>query len=88
MRLRLWLWFWFRFRFGATFVNIRVFGINNFIRRTPEVDREQLLAQKDDFGSDGLRSMGLRVVQDDKPFVDIKREDKDAATTAAGGSAA
>lgn len=63
-------------------------GINNFIRRTPEVDREQLLAQKDDFGADGLRSMGLRVVQDDKPFVEIKREDKDAAVAAAEGNAA
>jgi phage host-nuclease inhibitor protein Gam len=63
-------------------------GINNFIRRTPEVDREQLLAQKDDFGADGLKAIGLRVVQDDKPFVDVKREDTAAVKQAAGGEAA
>lgn len=57
-------------------------GIGNFIRQTPEVDREQLLAQADDFGVDGLRSMGLRVAQDDNPYIDIDFEDADAAAAA------
>ena len=45
-----------------------------FVRNVPEVDREQLLAQKDDFGKDGLAALGLKVVQDDKPFIEIKRD--------------
>lgn len=46
-----------------------------FVRNIPEVDREQLLAQQDDFGADGLATFGVKVVQDDNPYIDIKEED-------------
>ena len=58
--------------------NMLEIGQESFIRRTPEVDREALLAHKDEFGEDGLKAIGLKVVQDDNPFVEIKR-DKTAA---------
>ena len=45
-----------------------------FIRNVPEVDRESLIAQRDDFGADGLAVFGLKVAQDDKAFIEIKRE--------------
>lgn len=57
-----------------------------FVRQVPEVNREQLLAQKDDFGKDGLAVLGLKVVQDDKPYIEIKRDqtaDQVAATEGA-----
>ena len=50
-------------------------GQEEFIRRPPEVDREKLLAHKNIYqAKEWFASIGLKVVQDDKPFIEIKRD--------------
>jgi phage host-nuclease inhibitor protein Gam len=41
-------------------------------------DREALLADAEALGTEGLRAFGLRVVQDDRAFVDVNREPEPA----------
>ena len=45
----------------------------SYIRREPEVNRQALLADATDLGAK-LAAIGLRVAQDDKPFIEIRRE--------------
>jgi phage host-nuclease inhibitor protein Gam len=49
------------------------FPYNCYIRSTPEVDREALMADSDALGAEGLAKLGLRKVQDDSPFIEPAR---------------
>ena len=57
----------------------------SYIRSKAEVDREKLLADRDDLGADGLRVLGLKVVQEESFFVEPhlssieNREQREAA---------
>ena len=57
----------------------------SYIRTKPEVDREKLLADRDDLGVDGLKLLGLKVVQEESFFVEPhlssveNREQREAA---------
>jgi phage host-nuclease inhibitor protein Gam len=44
------------------------------IRIKPEVNRDALLASEKMLGADGLKQFGVRVVQDDNPFIETRRE--------------
>ena len=43
-----------------------------YLRVKTEVDREALLADAEAQGADVLKGWGLKTVQDDKPFIDLK----------------
>ena len=57
----------------------------SYVRTKEEVDREKLLADRDDLGADGLKVIGLKVVQDESFFVEPhlssveNREQREAA---------
>ena len=53
-------------------------GVRDYLRVKRDVDREAVLADAKKLGDERLRSWGLRVIQDDKPFVEINREPKGA----------
>ena len=56
-----------------------------YVRTKAEVDREKLLADRDELGADGLRVLGLKVVQEESFFVEPhlttveNREQREAA---------
>jgi len=62
-------------------------GNEDFLRRPPEVDREVILANKDALGTEGLKAIGLKVVQDDNPYVEIKRDQTAEQVATAEGAA-
>ena len=45
-----------------------------YFRVQLQVNREALLADAEALGADGLRDFGLRVAQEDKAFIDVRRE--------------
>jgi len=58
---------------------------SSYVRTKAEVDREKLLADRDELGADGLRVLGLKVVQEESFFVEPhlttveNREQREAA---------
>ena len=49
-------------------------GGKAYCRTQVKVDKDMILADADDIGVEGLKTYGLRVVQDDKLYIDINRE--------------
>lgn len=46
-----------------------------YIREKPEVNRQQILADRETLGPDGLRNLGVKVVQEESFFVEPRLEE-------------
>jgi len=54
----------------------------DYIRTKEEVDKEQILSDREQFGAAGLSAIGLKVVQEESFFVEPKRENIEPARKA------
>lgn len=50
-------------------------GLHRFVRTKQEVDKAAILSQRETLGADGLRAIGVKVVQDEPFFVEPKIEE-------------
>jgi phage host-nuclease inhibitor protein Gam len=58
--------------FERVLLALKASGATGYIRVKEEVNKQQLLAQRDALGAEKLRELGLRVVQEDSFFVEPK----------------
>ena len=58
-----------------TVVDILAFkGLERYVRRCPEVAKDLLLADREQLGAEAMEELGLRVVQDERFFIEPRME--------------
>lgn len=67
---------------GWTWARVLELLSERYVRVRRDPDKEKLLADREAIGADGLRKLGLRVVQEESFFVEPKRESVEAGAVA------
>lgn len=62
---------------------LNAIGLDRFVRIKSEVNKAQLLSDRDTLGADQLKSIGVRVVQDEAFFIEPKLTETENRITAA-----